>query len=159
MIHPPALSATTYAVLGLLCVSEWSAYDPVRQMERGWVDTWPRTASGVYREPKKLVEHGYATQRPEPSKGRHRIVYCVTAAGRTAFRDWLATEYADPKLEAEALVRLLFAEHGTREQLLAAIDGVGAYGHRRSDVGRREVPAACERRVGGISGGRTASRP
>lgn len=130
----PGLSATSYAVLGLLCISEWSAYDLVRQMERSWADTWPRAVSGIYREPKKLVEHGYATERSAPSHGRHRTVYAVTAAGRAAFHDWLATSCAEPKLEAEALLRVLFAEQGTREQLLAAIDSVGAYGRRRSEA-------------------------
>lgn len=130
----PNLSATTHAVLGLLCVSEWSAYDLVRQMERGWVDTWPRAVSGIYREPKKLVEHGYATDRSDRSHGRPRTVYSATPAGRAAFRSWLATGCVDPKLEVEALLRVLFAEHGTKEQLLAAIDSVGAYGRRRSEA-------------------------
>lgn len=136
VLEPPVpnLSATTYAVLGLLCVSEWSAYDLVRQMERGWADTWPRAVSGIYREPKKLVEHGYATERSDPSHGRPRTLYSATPAGRTALRDWLATGCVDPKLEVEALLRVLFAEHGTKEQLLAAIDSVGAYGRHRSEA-------------------------
>lgn len=134
----PELSATTHAVLGLLCVSEWSAYDLVRQMERGWVDTWPRAVSGIYREPKKLVDHGYATERSDRSTGRPRTLYSATLAGRAAFRRWLGTGCVDPKLEVEALLRVLFAEHGTREELLAAIDSVGAYGRRRSEALRRQ---------------------
>lgn len=137
MSRPPSapdLSGTSYAVLGLLCVSEWSAYDLVRQVERGWTDTWPRAVSGIYREPKKLVEHGYATERSEPSTRRSRTVYIATDAGRTAFREWLDSDCAEPKLEAEALLRVLFAEHGTKDQLLAAIESVGAYGRRRSEA-------------------------
>ena len=126
------LTTTSYAVLGLLCIREWSAYDLVQEMERGWADIWPRAVSGIYREPKKLVAHGYAARRTEHHGRRARTVYAATPAGREAFRAWLASPAADPKLEAEALVRAAFAEHGSADDLRVVAQQVRAFAVERS---------------------------
>lgn len=55
------MTSTTYAVLGLLCVQPWSAYELARQMARSLRFMWPRAESGIYREPQKLIGLGYAT--------------------------------------------------------------------------------------------------
>ena len=57
------MSTTTYAVLGLLCIRPWSAYELTQQMSRSLRFIWPRAESGIYREPQKLVRLGYATSK------------------------------------------------------------------------------------------------
>jgi len=46
-------------------------------------------------------------------------VYSITAAGREALAAWLAEPGAGPLLECEALVKIAYADQGTRDGLLA----------------------------------------
>jgi PadR family transcriptional regulator, regulatory protein AphA len=46
-------------------------------------------------------------------------VYSITPAGREALAAWLAEPGAGPVLECEALVKIAYADQGTRDGLLA----------------------------------------
>lgn len=76
----------------------------------------------MYAEPKKLVEHGLATAHEDAVGRRHRTVYTITDEGRTALAAWMTTSPQPPLLEAESLLRLLFAENGSTDDLIAALD-------------------------------------
>jgi PadR family transcriptional regulator, regulatory protein AphA len=128
------LTSTSYVVLGLLCTRDWSAYELAQQMERGWDDVWPRAVRGIYNEPKKLMAHGYASRRTEWTGERARTVYAVTDRGREALRAWLSQPCAPPAFESEALVRVLFADQGSIDELRRAIDSVRAHARARSVV-------------------------
>jgi DNA-binding PadR family transcriptional regulator len=117
------LTSTSYAVLGLLVVRPYSAYELAAQMRRSFVFIWPRAVSGIYEEPKRLVRAGYATAAREQRARRSRTVYTVTPSGRAAFGRWLAEPSAPPAFESEALVRVMFAERGGRDELLATLRG------------------------------------
>jgi PadR family transcriptional regulator, regulatory protein AphA len=115
----PALTTTSYAVLALLALRPWTTYQLATQMERslGWI--WPRAVSRLYEEPKKLVAAGLATSRPAATGRRRSTVYSITPAGRGALAAWLAEPGAGPVLECEALVKIAYADQGTRDGLLA----------------------------------------
>jgi DNA-binding PadR family transcriptional regulator len=115
----PALTSTSYAVLALLALQPWTTYQLARQMERslGWI--WPRAISRLYEEPKKLVASGLAASRPGSTGRRRSTVYTITPAGRQALAAWLAEPGAGPVLECEALVKVAYADQGTRDGLLA----------------------------------------
>lgn len=115
------LTTTSYAILGLLSVQPWSAYELTRQMRRSLRFHWPRAETRVYAEPANLVAHGLATSRTEHRGRRARTVYSVTDDGRRALRSWLAEPCAPPRLEAEALLRSMFAENGSRADLLRSL--------------------------------------
>lgn len=127
----PRLTSTSFVILGLLCVRPWSAYDLVQQMERGWDDFWPRAVRGIYNEPKKLTQHGYARDWTEQTGRRDRTVYQATPAGRQAFTEWLARPSVPPVLESEALVRILFADQGGLEELRTAVASVREHAEAR----------------------------
>ena len=116
-----SLTTTSYAVLGLLAVKPWTTYELVRQVEFSLRRFWPRAQSKLYEEPKKLVAHGLATAREETVGRRPRTVYTITARGRRALAQWLAEPGAGPSLEFEGLLKLIFSEHGSREDALASI--------------------------------------
>ncbi len=142
-----SLTTTSYAVLGLLCIRPWSAYDLAKQMQRSLRFVWPRATSGVYEEPKKLVAHGLASATRQPAgRRRTRSVYSVTPKGREAFRRWLAQPSAPPQFESEALVRVLFAEHGTKQDLLATIR---ALQEQMQGLGRQGAALIAEHVEGG----------
>jgi len=123
----PELSTTSYAILGLLAVRPWSTYELARQMDRalGWF--WPRTRSKLYEEPKKLVALGLAKANDDPVGRRRRTVYAITPKGRRSLASWVREPGDGPVLEFEALVKVFFAEHGTKSDLLATIAGVRSW--------------------------------
>lgn len=117
----PRLTTTTYAVLGLLAIKPWTTYELIQQMERSLWRIWPRAESRLYEEPKKLVAHGLARASREAVGRRARTVYAITPKGRRALRAWLAEPAQGPVLEYEQLLKLFFAEHGTKQDALDRI--------------------------------------
>ncbi len=116
------LTTSSFAVLGLLAIRPWAGYELTQQATRSLRFAWPKSERLLYAEPKKLVEHGLATSLQESVGGRNRTVYTITEEGRAALTAWLATAPGPPVLEAEALLRLLFAENGSVDDLTAALD-------------------------------------
>jgi len=118
------LTTTSYAILGLLSVRSWTSYELAEQMKRALGLFWPRAESGIYREPKKLAEHGLARSTTEYVGERARTRYTITAKGRRALADWVPTSGAGPVVEFEQLVKVFFAEHATKADLLVTLEGV-----------------------------------
>ena len=116
------LTTSSYAVLGLLAIRPWAGYELTQQATRSLRFAWPKSERLLYAEPKKLVEHGLATTLQESVGQRPRTVYTITDDGRAALTAWMTTTPQPPLLEAEALLRLLFAENGTVDDLTAALD-------------------------------------
>ncbi|MEU6035732.1 PadR family transcriptional regulator [Actinomadura sp. NPDC047616] len=126
------LTTTSYAVLALLGVRPWTTYELKQQMDRSLRTMWPRAASVLYEEPKKLVAHGLARGRVEYTGRRRSTVYEITPEGRRALREWLDEPGgAGPVLEFEALVKVAFADHGDLAQLRATLRAIRADAERR----------------------------
>lgn len=129
------LTTTSYAILGLLAVRPWTTYELARQMERALHEFWPRAQSKIYEEPKRLVAAGLASASPEAVGRRPRTVYAITGAGRRALAAWLARPGAAPVVQFEQLVKVFFAEHGTRADLLAGLRSLAGWREQRAAVG------------------------
>ncbi|MBT6446262.1 MAG: PadR family transcriptional regulator [Acidimicrobiaceae bacterium] len=127
------LTTTSNALLGLLSIQPWSTYELAKQVDRslGWF--WPRTERKIYDEAKKLVESGHATAKLQATGSRPRTVYKITAKGRRTLQAWLDESSAPPKLEAEALVRVFFANAGTLDQLRTTLDDLAAQSRANMD--------------------------
>jgi len=115
-------TATSFAVLGLLGVQPWTAYELVAQSRRSLHWFWPRSEAHLYAELKRLVERGHAEAEVVEGRGRQRTRYTITPAGRAALRDWLRTEPAPPTVEIEGLLRVLLADQGEVKDLRAALE-------------------------------------
>jgi DNA-binding PadR family transcriptional regulator len=115
------LTTTSYAVLGLLAVKPWSSYELTQQMDRSLGRFWPRATSKLYEEPKKLVAHGLAKASDERTGRRTRTVYAITAKGRRALALWLQEPGDGPVLEFEQLLKIFFAENGTKSDALESL--------------------------------------
>ena len=122
------LTTTSFAILGLLSVRPWSAYELTGQMKRGMRQTWPRAETRLYQEPKNLVTRGLATASTEVNGRRSRTVYSITARGRRALSRWLEAESAPPQMESEAVLRATFADAGSKDALLRALRSLRAQG-------------------------------
>jgi PadR family transcriptional regulator, regulatory protein AphA len=116
------LSTTSLAILGLLALRPFSAYELAQQIHRGLRYMQPASERNLYAEPKRLAAAGLVQMRHEPVGRRSRTIYEITPAGRQALRRQLATPPAPPQLEFEALQRLIFADQASKQDLLAALD-------------------------------------
>ncbi len=54
-------TTTSYALLGLLGLRDWTTYELARQVQRSLHWFWPRAERKLYDEPKRLVADGLAT--------------------------------------------------------------------------------------------------
>jgi PadR family transcriptional regulator, regulatory protein AphA len=127
-----SLTTTSYAILGLLAVKPWSTYELTQQMERSLGHMWPRAASKLYEEPKKLVDHGLARASEERVGQRPRTVYSITAKGRRALGAWLREPGEGPVLEWEQLVKVFFCDNGTKADVLSTLNAARQWAQARS---------------------------
>jgi PadR family transcriptional regulator AphA len=148
----PKLTTTSYAILSLLSLREWSAYEMVQRMERSLRWYWPRAQSKLYEEPKKLVAAGYARTRSRPGPNGSQAMYRITPAGRRALAEWLEEPGAGPVLEFEALLKVAFADQGSLQGLRANLRGVleeaaevRAFGERLAEEFLAGAPTFSER--------------
>ena len=115
------LSPTSFAILALLSIRPFTTYELAQQMDRTVSWFWPRAASIIYEEPKKLVTAGLATSQATFTGKRRGTVYQITDAGRVGLRDWLDTPAAGMRMEFEAMLKVAFADAGDINQLRAAV--------------------------------------
>jgi DNA-binding PadR family transcriptional regulator len=117
-------TTTSYAVLCLLAVRDWTAYELAQQMERSVGSMWPRAASVVYEEPKRLVALGFATAKATSTGRRPSTTYGITAKGRRTLRRWLDQPGGGPVSEFEGLLKVAFADHGSIDGLRANLRSI-----------------------------------
>jgi DNA-binding PadR family transcriptional regulator len=117
------LTTTSYAILGLLDLRDWNAYELAQQAGRSLAHAWPVSESQLYAEPKRLAEEGLITiDLAAAGPSRRRQTYAITPAGRRELRGWLARKPAAPRLHAEVMLRCLFATSGTKDDLINAVE-------------------------------------
>jgi PadR family transcriptional regulator AphA len=79
-------------------------------------------ASRLYAEPKRLEELGYVTSEKRPGKTRERTFYTLTDKGREALRRWVLEPPALPRIQNEAVPKLMAGDIvGDDEQLLDSL--------------------------------------
>jgi PadR family transcriptional regulator, regulatory protein AphA len=127
MSSAPAMTTTSYAILGLLAVKPWTTHELVVQVDRSLRRIWPRTQSKLYEEPKKLVAHGYAKASDDSVGRRRRTRYTITAKGRRALSAWLQEPGEGPILECEQLLKIHFADSGTTADIVRNIEATRAW--------------------------------
>lgn len=135
----PGATTTSYALLGMLALRPFNAYELTQQSKRSFRFFWPRSEANLYAEPKRLVQLGWAKAVPQKVGRRTRTSYEITSAGRDALRAWLATSPGSPLIEVEGLVRLLHADQGSIEDLRAALHATHAQAVELLDAAYADV--------------------
>jgi DNA-binding PadR family transcriptional regulator len=121
------LSTTSYAILGLLATRPMSAYGLARQYPRSMRWSWPLSQAHLYTEPKRLAAAGLArVERVAAGPRRTRQEFHITPKGRRALARWMASAPGPPVLNHELALRVGFADHGSVDDLLAALDAAEA---------------------------------
>ena len=117
-------SSSSMAVLALLGIDRWTPYELVQHMKRSTIHyIWPRAESKMYEELKRLAAAGYATAKTD-RKDPRRTRYGISPAGRQVLAQWVAEPGTGVFFESEGALKILFAENGTKQQLLATINSM-----------------------------------
>jgi PadR family transcriptional regulator, regulatory protein AphA len=128
-------TTTAYAILGLIAVRQGSAYDLAHRMERNYRYIWPGALSHFYTEIKRLVGAGLASATVEQVGRRPRSVYRITPEGHAALAAWIGQPASPPLLEFEGLLRVAYADFGTKQQLLQQLEAIRDHADRVLSVG------------------------
>ena len=115
---------TGYAILGLLASQPWSTYELAQQVQRSLNWFWPRAERRLYDEPKRLVADGLATSTEGYTGRRRRTVYEITTAGRIELAKWLARPPEPRAVEFEGMLKVFFADAGSRGSLISTLDEI-----------------------------------
>jgi DNA-binding PadR family transcriptional regulator len=117
---------TSYALLALLALKPWSAYELTGFMRTSNLRAiWPRAESRLYAEPKNLVEQGLATASVERNGGRRRTVYHITPEGRRALENWLWQPSKRFTYESEAMLKVAYGDLSDLDAVVRTIEGIG----------------------------------
>jgi DNA-binding PadR family transcriptional regulator len=126
------LSTTSFAMLGMLAIRPWSTYELAKHLDRSLRPLWPRARSHLFKEPKKLVDHGLAEASEESVGRRPKTVYTITPKGREALRAWLALPGEGPSLEFEQLLKVFFADQSSKADALRAVANIRLWAEERN---------------------------
>ena len=103
---------------------------------------WAAAESQWYAEPKRLERLGLLRSTRGPGRTTPRTHYELTEEGRSALREWLGQPSSLPRIQHEAIVRVLAADLGRDEDVLASL------GSLREDVAaKRELLVAAKERA------------
>ena len=119
------LTPFSYAILALVGDGGAGPHDIVRMMRQGRI-YWTAAESHYYAEPKRLEGLGYLVSRKEPGRTRERTHYSLTDRGRDALRDWVAEPATLPRIQHEAVVKLLAADLADDETIRESLGAMRA---------------------------------
>lgn len=104
------LSPTAYVILGMLGWRPMSGYEIKSIVDESTRFFWAASYGQIYPELRRLSDAGLVKGATQPTSGRRRTVYRITAAGRRALADWLAQEPQVFETRDEGLLKLFFAD-------------------------------------------------
>jgi PadR family transcriptional regulator AphA len=115
---------TSYAVLGLLNTGEITGYDLLKHARQSMSYIWEPTKSHVYRELKRLVSIGLATERDVAQEHRpDKRIFKITPQGVSQFRSWLeSSELEAESIRSPFLLQLFFGSQIERGLLTSRIE-------------------------------------
>jgi len=110
-----------YAILGFLLRSSLTGYQLGKIFSKSLNLVWVASLSQIYRELRALEKHGLVISRQEKQIDRpDKVVYTITEAGETAFRDWLKNypEELFTEKRDEFMLRVFFGSSMGKDELI-----------------------------------------
>lgn len=114
------LTPFSHVILALVGEGGAGPHDIVSMMRRGR-PYWAAAPSHYYAEPKRLERLGYVRSRKLPGRTRPRTHYTLTPKGRAALERWLAAPTPFPRIQNEAIVRLMCGDLVDHEVILESL--------------------------------------
>jgi DNA-binding PadR family transcriptional regulator len=129
-------------VLALVGRDGAGPHDLARMMQAQGGLYWAAAESQWYAEPKRLEGLGLLRSTRQPGRTTPRTHYELTGEGAAALSEWLGQPSSLPRTQHEALVRVLAADLGRDEDVLASMAAL------REDVAaKRALIAAAKDRA------------
>jgi DNA-binding PadR family transcriptional regulator len=94
-----------FAVLGLLAEKPMSGFDLVTEFDVSRSVIWPAPQNEIYKILRDLARDGDIKVAERGARGR--VVYAITAQGRTALGNWLADD-SDYSIRYEPMLKAVF---------------------------------------------------
>jgi PadR family transcriptional regulator AphA len=120
------LSPTAYVILGFLHKGPMSGYEIKALVDHSTRFFWAASYGQIYPELKRLSEAGLVTGSEQPTGGRRRTVYEITAGGEEELRAWLRERPQTFEMRDEGLLKLFFAEALPRTEALEILRAMRA---------------------------------
>lgn len=100
---------TIYAILGILNHEDMSGYDIKKRIDNTLKFFWDAGFGQIYPGLKTLEQNGWVNSACKASEaGPERIIYSITAQGRTELKHWLSTPVEKEQTKYEILLKLFF---------------------------------------------------
>lgn len=103
------LSSTAYVILGFVRKGPKSGYEIKALVDNSTRFFWAASYGQIYPELKRLSEAGLIVGSEQPTGGRRRTVYEITADGEEELRAWLRERPQTFEMRDEGLLKLFFA--------------------------------------------------
>jgi DNA-binding PadR family transcriptional regulator len=113
------LTPLSYVVLALVGRDGAAPHDLVRMARGGQRLYYAGAASKIYEQPKRLERLGYLRSEKRPGKTRERTYYTLTDEGLAALREWLARPSTFPRIQSEAVARVLASDLAEDQRAVA----------------------------------------
>jgi DNA-binding PadR family transcriptional regulator len=115
------LSPTARVILGVLGLGPRTGYDIKKLTDVSTRFFWGASYGQIYPELRRLAAAGLV-EADQPAGARRRRVYRLTAAGRSALRDWLTGNGGlDFEYRDEGLLKLFFGDLLSAEEVLTNV--------------------------------------
>lgn len=115
------LSSTAYVILGFVRKGPKSGYEIKALVDNSTRFFWAASYGQIYPELKRLSEAGLIVGSEQPTGGRRRTVYEITADGEEELRAWLRERPQTFEMRDEGLLKLFFAGALPREEAVAIL--------------------------------------
>ena len=106
---PSDLNPTAASLLGYLDLGPMTGWDLDQWVSASIGNFWNVTRSQIYRELRTLTERRYV--KAGTTGPRDRVPYAITAAGRAAFKKWIAQPPPPDVIRSRLLLTVFFAHH------------------------------------------------
>jgi DNA-binding PadR family transcriptional regulator len=114
--------ALEHALLVSLSERRAAGLELARRFDRSIGFFWSATHQQIYKVLRRMESDGWVTARVVGQSGRpEKREYSVTARGREALADWIATTTPRPNFRSELAVKMRGASYGDRAALLADV--------------------------------------
>ena len=136
------LTPFSYCVLALVGREGAGPHDLARMMRAQGDLYWTAAESQWYAEPKRLEGLGLLRSTRRPGRTTPRTHYELTEEGSAKLREWLGRPSSLPRIQHEALVRVLAADLGRDEDVLESLRSL-----REDIAAKRELLDAAKERA------------
>lgn len=121
------LSATAYVILGMLNKEPMSGYEIKALVDNSTRFFWAASYGQIYPELKRLSEAGLVVGSDQPTGGRRRTVYEITADGEEELKAWLRQPPEVFEMREEGLLKLFFADALPPAEAVEIVRGMRAH--------------------------------